>query len=205
MFTAEACAGEEGEVDSWLMEYEYRDDSQYAGTPSDSQACTMKPQCAWNVDHCVPKCKCISLPEEIRSNETKLKGYAPSYGSSCAAHDLSYDYCAGDSAPSWCRQEWCYVKKSCAMDDITQSFYFAPVELFYSYSTCGGKDAFSSSQCADNTDEASCEDVTQCDWFMPDFDNDADGINDCIIDDVVVDPLPEGCEPPKCDKKKNKR
>jgi hypothetical protein len=45
----------------------------------------------------------------------------------------------------WCDDAWCYVDV-CACDDpdATQSFYFPDVSLFYSYSTCGATDAYTS-------------------------------------------------------------
>jgi hypothetical protein len=210
-FTADACGADGGEVDSWLLEYEYarseedlNDPNKYVGLPTDSQNCNRKPQCAWNNDRCISKCRCRSLPEDIRNDETRLQSFSPSYGSSCAPHDMSYDYCAGydkeTNTPDYCPKPWCYVGKGCEMDDLTQTFTFAPSELYYSYANCGAKDTFSSGQCSENTDETSCEAVTQCDWYTYEVDNNGDGKNDC-----VGDPLPEGCKDPSCDKKQRRR
>ena len=70
----------------------------------------------------------------------------------CKPHDM-------DTAPScvppeleknkWCSSPWCFVdKKTCNLSDITQSMYFPNTELYYSYTTCGAKDLFSTSGAA---------------------------------------------------------
>jgi hypothetical protein len=89
------------------------------------------------------------------------------------------------------------------LEDKTQSFYFpGESSIFFSYSNCGAKDLFSSSQCGDETDEDSCESLAQCDWFLPEFDNDGDGDSDCVSEPLEDGSYgPDGCEAPHCDSK----
>jgi hypothetical protein len=89
-------------------------------------------------------CICVGFPADLRANTTALKGYAPTFGEVCAPHDAAYGDCLKDDPPSWCAASWCYVEKSCPLDDVTESFYF-PGEggIFYSYANCGAEDEFS--------------------------------------------------------------
>lgn len=59
-------------------------------------------------------------------------------------------YCADSQgtpkpyAPQWCGQKWCYVDKdNCALPLIYQSSYFPSENLYYSYTTCGSQNSFS--------------------------------------------------------------
>jgi hypothetical protein len=209
-FTPDQCTDMSASGDSWLQEYSY--EGGVRGTPSDRQLCTLKPQCAWTKDMegnsiCLPRCKCLSLPEHIRSDEVLLKGYEPHYGSKCYPHDSDYSYCDGWKDDlrtlAWCGEPWCYVRKGCRIPPV-ESFFFAPEEIFYSYENCGGLDLYN--PCAYLTDEVACTELKQCAWFKPDFDNDGDGKNDCQDKDGNVKyPQPSGCDPPYCDKKGKRR
>jgi hypothetical protein len=120
-------------------------------------------QCAFDGGACVLGCDCVGLPQDIKTNTTALKGYAPDYGDECSAHDMAYGDCTGASAPDWCISSWCYVEPECALSDKTASFYFDDVSgLFYSYTNCGGADTFSDAACGAATDLTACGAMSQC-------------------------------------------
>jgi hypothetical protein len=105
-----------------------------------------------------PNCGCVGLPASLVGNATARKGYAATYGESCAAHDLTTDACEGKYKPAYCYEEWCYVDPSCDVADKKETFFFPGVEggLFYSYQKCGGLDAYAAEACGQQKDEASC-------------------------------------------------
>jgi len=112
-------------------------------------------------------CECIPLPDDVTSDEKKLTvngiKYDPTYGSTCATHDIAIGECTGDSPPGWCKDSWCYVEKECALSDVTESFYFESKSgLYYSYSNCGSTDSFAADACGKETTSAGCRALEQC-------------------------------------------
>jgi len=95
--------------------------------------------------------------------------YPPGVGSWCKAWEqyVSYPGCEGENPPSWCSTKWCYVDPcNCKLnDDPVTSFSFPNAKfqgkaLFYSYSTCGGSDSWTSTNhddaCVNQADATSC-------------------------------------------------
>jgi len=94
--------------------------------------------------------KCV----ETVNLKSSFTMYPANYGENCAKHkEPGQEDCFDltktppvektEGAADYCTQPWCYVDP-CACDevDITASGYF-PQPLFFSYSTCGGKNTFS--------------------------------------------------------------
>eukprot|EP01052_Picozoa_sp_SAG31_P038804 SAG31_NODE_5255_length_2647_cov_1.946625_2_plen_670_part_01 len=69
------------------------------------------------------------------------------------------------SAPSWCQEHWCWVDgATCEQADVTASSHFPKVDAFYSYSTCGSTNTFSTWY-----ETQSCQPVSSphtCDYLM---------------------------------------
>jgi len=50
---------------------------------------------------------------------------------------------------SWCDDPWCYVDPcTCALSDVVKTEYFPGVDIYYTYSNCGGVDTFSTNNIA---------------------------------------------------------
>ena len=81
--------------------------------------------------------------------------FPSSYGVNCYPHDKGTPpYCGPwqcqspdrTSIRSWCADDWCYVDHQNCNGTYSTSWspsnYFAPVELYYSYKTCGSMNTF---------------------------------------------------------------
>lgn len=110
-------------------------------------------------------CKCLygegGLPESMYKGGTHENSpIIGEYGASCSAMDMVAgtpwfdDYCdvskgADICANSWCLQKWCYVDQKCPGAIPINSGWWAPdmkdTTMYYSYTTCGNPDCFSSS------------------------------------------------------------
>lgn len=92
------------------------------------------------------------LSVQMAGTNGQVYKYSDKYGNMfCKKWDEYLEpYCADPDgtpktyAPQWCRQKWCYVDKdNCALPLIYRSSYFPEVELYYSYTTCGSQNSFS--------------------------------------------------------------
>lgn len=76
--------------------------------------------------------------------------YPADLGARCEPWDeRRHILCKGGSDKAWCKRSWCYVDPcKCDVDVLPQVTLYQPettyrnMPLFYSYETCGGKDAF---------------------------------------------------------------
>jgi hypothetical protein len=88
-----------------------------------------------------------------------LISYPFSHGlSNCSTWDEGLPPSCADpiTAPSWCREAWCWVDaSSCSEADVKPSKYFHNVGAAFSYSTCSSSDTFSSWY-----DSQSCNQIT---------------------------------------------
>lgn len=79
-----------------------------------------------------------------------------------------------DKDPSWCFQPWCYVDPcKCNLGTPVVSAYLPTATyqghpVYYSYDTCGGKDAYTSAEhktaCVNQKTEAACTGLSKCAW-----------------------------------------
>jgi uncharacterized protein YegL len=93
------------------------------------------------------------LKMQFAGQNSNVYYYGLQYGSfECKAWDATEQpYCANadgtlkNYAPQWCSQKWCYVNKNdCTLPMVYKSSYFPDEDLWYSYSTCGSQNTFSS-------------------------------------------------------------
>ena len=77
--------------------------------------------------------------------------YPPDYGIGCKVHDNGYPpYCEpgycddGEVYKRWCGERWCWVNATLCNGGLFDGFtyYFAPVKLAYSYTTCNATNVF---------------------------------------------------------------
>lgn len=109
-------------------------------------------------DYGSSKCPCIGFDNLDGETEVTIKkgektSYPADLGGSCDAwDDEQHPDCDKDAkdAPSWCKQEWCYVDpKNCHLDVLPKKSAYLPKAKFqglpvhFSYATCGGKDTWS--------------------------------------------------------------
>ena len=98
-------------------------------------------------------CQCItSYPTGVSPSDGVTIGgqnyfYSTTYGlSSCATHDSGLPpVCnAATNVPAWCSNSWCYVDRNACSLPTTASSYFPGTTLYYSYTTCGSANTFTS-------------------------------------------------------------
>ena len=97
---------------------------------------------AWAACPCLSSYPAIVSPADgVTIGGQVYYSYPQTYGlSSCAAHDLNLEpFCnTGDPSdtPGWCDDSWCYVDKNNCDKPVTESHYFAGVDLYFSYFSC---------------------------------------------------------------------
>ena len=87
-------------------------------------------------------------PGELKTNHLLKPDYTPlcvktGYGlGGCQKWDKDEATCTGANPPSWCDQEWCFVRPGRCIMKNSESFYFPEevlpgASVIYSYETCG--------------------------------------------------------------------
>lgn len=127
-------------------------------------------------------CRCVGVLGRGGSLDLSINGESITYpgdtGSSCAAWDnASHPDCSANSSskPDWCGKQWCYVDPcSCGMDvppkiaTYTDGAMFQGRKLYYSYSTCGATDSWTSGNnaaaCVNQKTEGDCSAMAKCRW-----------------------------------------
>jgi hypothetical protein len=132
-------------------------------------------------------CPCIAIDgvEGVNLfpwNKTYTNKYPADAGGSCKPwdKDLSPGCRDGedpDGKNTWCANSWCYVDPcNCNLEtppklSLAGGAKFQGKSLFFSYSTCGSEDSWTSTNhktaCVNQQDEDSCKENKKCAWTTP--------------------------------------
>jgi len=128
------------------------------------------------------KCPCVGIDNlkgemSLQFDEHYIK-YPIETGASCEKweDDRHPDCKAGtelhNDVPAWCNQKWCYVDPcNCDIEVLPKQtilgIEYQGSPAYWSYDTCGGKDAFSEGRkdaCVNQGSEADCSKLEKCAW-----------------------------------------
>jgi len=103
-------------------------------------------------------CRCIGMGPQAGNTKVVIKGKQRKFPADTGAFCQSWEEdnhpdCKGESPPDWCSQAWCYVDPcSCNLPTPPKTSSYLPDSnyqgkaVYFSYATCGGKDAWTAGQ-----------------------------------------------------------
>jgi len=123
------------------------------------------------------KCQCVGIDNLKGWMSLNFAPYHIQYpietGASCEAWEENrHPDCKVKDAPEWCTQKWCYVDPcTCDLEILPKQTVvgvkYQGSPAYWSYNTCGGKDAFSKDlkdACVNQGSEEDCSKLSKCAW-----------------------------------------
>jgi len=129
----------------------------------------------WGADNC----RCIGVSPQPGTTKVMIKdkkvAFPADTGAVCNTWEKdNHPDCDSDDAPEWCNQAWCYVDPcSCKLPVPPKTSSYLPEStyqgkpIYYSYATCGGKDAWTASDkkaCVSQKTAGACKKLDKCAW-----------------------------------------